>query len=112
MWIFSKRGFFSIVEDQYNNKNVKVRARLSEDMLELQSLYKKLTGKDANLIIDETADYRYRIIIPKSEWAEIAKILTTEIDYTNFKNHMHEKNNTKLDKALGQIWKTMYSLQK
>ena len=112
MWIFSKCGFFSVVEDQYNNKNVKIRARLSEDIKELEALYKSTIGKETKIIKDVTADYLYRIIIPKAEWAEIAKVLTNEIDYTNFKSRMHDKNNHKLDKALAEIWQTMYSLQK
>lgn len=35
---------------------------------------------------DVGTDYRYRIIIPKTVWKEVASMIAEELSYSNFKN--------------------------
>jgi hypothetical protein len=40
---------------------------------------------------DEHWDYRWRLAMRKKDWARIVYRLSIQIDYTNFKNAVHER---------------------
>ncbi len=110
MWIFTKYGFYSIVQDN-NDKNLfKVRARKKEDLEELQ---KKVDGISLFKIHkDERADYRFRIFITSEKLVEIMVMFSTSIDYSNFKDSIY-RNKAQKDKldSYHQIWEVMYEYQ-
>jgi hypothetical protein len=79
MWVFTKFGFFSIVQDRDLAEVVIVRARVRGD---LETLWPK-----AKALIEETpeADYRYRTRMHRE--IAIAGIVAAmrDIDYGSFK---------------------------
>lgn len=82
MWIMSKCGFFSVVEHRQDRDLVIVRARVRKHLERLSEHNPVVT-----LQIQETpdADYRFRSLVKKDDWAELAFWMAGDVDYPNFK---------------------------
>jgi hypothetical protein len=77
MWIFSREGFYSIVdkEDGYH-----VRARRKQDLVNVG-----LTATKSHL----GSDYPWRAILPsRAELLRLMEALGNSVDYPNFKGHI------------------------
>ena len=119
MWLFTKYGFFSVVcarqgtgaySMPIDTERVQVRARVRGHLLAL------IEGFGASADISETrdTDYRFRILMPKSEWAKMAAELVNEIDYDNFKGQVARQRNAVgagYEHALHEVWGVMNRLQ-
>lgn len=81
MWVFTRMGFFSVVENRNNNEEVMVRARCIDDITRLALRL----GTDP-IINTPHADYPYRLICTKTAWANLMYETAEDIDYDNFKN--------------------------
>jgi len=81
MWVFSRMGFFSVVENRNNTEEVMVRARCIDDITRLA-----LRLGNSAITQTPTADYPYRLTCPKTAWANIMYDTAEDIDYDNFKN--------------------------
>lgn len=130
MWLMTRYGFFSAVSarkqikprkgdkgarygKRLDKNRIMVRARVREHLEALRGRFHKLIG-GADILESEAADYRYRIIIKRAHWIEIATELATEIEYGNFKDECKKNvNQTGWDyiNALMRTWGTMYGLQ-
>lgn len=102
MWIASKNGFISIVKHLDLADALMVRARVKKDLL---SIF------DAGRIIETPeADYRFRVLVPKREMAEMLAEKILDIDYPNFKNEISgiKEQRDKLA-AYHEIWSVMWS---
>jgi hypothetical protein len=102
MWLATKFGFFSVVRTN-DGKLYKIRSRAKKDLLNLF---------DENQIIeDKLADYRYRVIADQSVYEQFMQQLQ-DIDYSNFKSHIHALPDQK-DKYhyYSRIWQVMYEYQ-
>ena len=89
MWLFTKHGFFSAVQN-YNHSNlIHVRARFEGDLERLCKTY----GVEPNVVETPKGDYPYRMDFPRKTWDEIVKAEAEAIDYTNFKNAVHDGTN-------------------
>ena len=122
MWIFTKYGFFSIAcankaeSREIDPSVVMVRARLKMHLQNLQERFKDTNI--AKLAIDSSAgtDYKYRIVMPKSEWVSALSEMATEQTWRNFKNEaslfqrVHNLSRRYVD-ALHEIWGVMHGLQ-
>lgn len=119
MWLFTTYGFFSVVCARQGNGDINqpvdpnmimVRARKK---IHLKNLIARFPQLSPFKILDkEDTDYRFRIFVPKSIWAEIAKELAEEIDYDNFKGKVKEKDmDIEYCRSLGSVWYTMYQIQ-
>jgi hypothetical protein len=97
MWIFTKLGFFSVVEDENDHNKVFVRARDRADLAAL---------KLDRIIITPEADYRFRVHITKNRWARKMHELAKHIDYPNFKAAVPQRS-----ELYSEVWLTMRSLQ-
>lgn len=112
MWLFSKIGFFSAVACQNKDKTpdfsrICVRARVRQHLENLVKLY------DHNYEILETPDrdYRYRIITTAKEWEGLVSVITSRIDYTNFKDSVATTGDISYETSLHNVWDVMYGLQ-
>jgi len=85
MWIFTKDGFFSVVQDRDDETVVLVRARRRAD---LENILKpeELPG------IQDTpgADYGFRIFMDRKRWTSYAAAAASRIDYSNFKGAIED----------------------
>lgn len=93
MWLVTTYGFFSVVAHRDEPDKVLIRARSRGDLENLCELGADSPG-DANsgefaadeIIELDDADYRYRLIVERSSWEQVASRLVAEIDYPNFKD--------------------------
>ena len=85
MWIFTKDGFFSVVQkpEQKGTKWVTVRSRNKKDLVAL------LHSIHVDAKIDHFAgtDYQVRMVISKSK---LKKYLSKTVEYINYDNFKHE----------------------
>jgi hypothetical protein len=108
MWIFTGKGFFSIVEHNARPDDLLVRARAEEDINQFLDMLRGCP-EDYQYEATPDADYGYRLVAPKREVAEIIGKLTADIDYTNFKASIHGDGIR--DVAYMQLWATMKGFQ-
>ena len=108
MWLFTRYGFYSVVQDKLDDQRVQVRARVRAD---LEALQRSAAGelRDVEIIMTPHADYRYRIVVPRAQWCTVAGRLSNDIDYVNFKNEVHGEADR--DDAYLAVWSAMNRLQ-
>lgn len=112
MWLFTNFGFFSVVQYKNAKDLLFVRARSRSDLERLISSYGALVGRtSADIVETPDADYCCRILVEKSKWAAVMSAATEDIDYTNFKNSVHEKQGHDRASVYMDVWSTMYSMQ-
>ena len=110
MWLFTKYGFFSIVQDRNDSRRVLVRARIRNDLERLLHLLDdKCDGEAPEVVEMPDADYAFRIFLDKAAWAKVAKVLANDIDYGNFKNAVHGEPDR--DQAYMEVWSSLSRLQ-
>lgn len=107
MWIFSKIGFFSVVEHKDDPDLVMVRARYKEDIDRLHHAIMDFSKVDLPVERTLNADYYFRMTIPKMTWARIMEAVAADIDYTNFKNAVHHMEPGVRAKAYMEVWDAM-----
>tara|TARA_R110002111_G_scaffold188971_3_gene254347 strand:- start:1327 stop:1701 length:375 start_codon:yes stop_codon:yes gene_type:complete len=121
MWLFTKYGFFSVVlakkvrngqvieEPEPNSVMIRARRRKHLDALILRF------SEFGNPEVLETrnTDYRYRAVVPRDAYAQVAKALATEVDYTNFKSECAKAmpDDQAYQEALHNIWGVHYQMQ-
>ena len=95
MWLFTQYGFFSVVcardltgkTKDIDPNTFMVRARSCQHLGSLQSRCADLRG--FKISDTKNPDYRYRLVVPKSVWEQVASELTAEINYGNFKSRAY-----------------------
>ena len=107
MWIYTTRGFFSIVRDSDQPQNVLVRARLKGDLENLRSAWPTLTPtRETN-----RRDYRFRASLDARELPLLLSKLASEVTYTNFKNAVASKQGDDRANLYHDVWHVMASAQ-
>ena len=122
MWTFTRYGFFSIAcankagTGDIDPNVVMVRARLKEHLLNLQERFKDANIAKLTIESSSHTDYRYRLVMPKTEWVAALSEMATEQTWRNFKNEAslfersHNLSRRYVD-ALHNIWSVMHRLQ-
>jgi len=67
-----------------------------------------------SVVVLANRDYRYRMIVPKSDWVPILAEMAQEQTWSNFKNEaadFAEAKGAKYVDALHDVWAVMYRLQ-
>lgn len=120
MWVLTPNaGFFSVIaydqaKGKVKRKNLPadpdnvlvVRCRAEEDMQALQRYLPSLTYAD-----DLNADYRYRALVSRTDWANFLIAQTAEIDYGNFKNAVADRQGAKRAGVYSRVWTVLCDLQ-
>ena len=105
MWIFTKHGFFSAVQNANNSNLIHVRARFKGDLERLCKTY----GVAPKVVQIPGTDYPYRMDFLRELWSEIVKKESEAVDYTNFKNAVHD--GTSRDAAYLNVWAALRRAQ-
>jgi hypothetical protein len=88
--------------------------RVREQLGDLQQRFPTLLG-ECEIQTTDSADYAYRLFVPKSKWTQVLAALAEETDYDNFKStvakHQGRSCSEYVD-ALHDVWEVMYELQK
>jgi hypothetical protein len=109
MWLFCKQGFFSVVRHSHRPGHLLVRARLRQDIDNLARLLAQETGQPCAPLVTPEADYRYRLEVPREDFARALVKLVEDLDYPNFKLAVH--GDPARDRAYGRVWSIMGELQ-
>ena len=100
MWVFTNHGFYSIVRIlDTNPEKYWVRSRRKEHLTTYFS--------EERIIYTHATDYQYRVTINKEELIDIFTNLPQEIDYTNFKDSIHDKE---LKDAAHYVWHDIFGV--
>jgi hypothetical protein len=102
MWLFTRAGFFSVVEKDKKGF-LTVRARVLEDLQVFIKTY--LSGKEK--IERRGSDYPYRIVVKKEVIAEAIKKIVLDVDYTNFKDMVLREQGLDREQVYMRIWSDM-----
>ncbi len=121
MWVFTRYGFFSIAcangkDGEIDENTVMIRARSREHLENLRERFSDTHIAAAQILSDKGTDYKFRVIIPKAEWALIISQLATEQTWSNFKNEASrfaraKHTSNRYINALHDIWRVMADFQ-
>jgi len=115
MWIFTKIGFVSAVEDGESPGRVLLRFRAREDADAFARTAAESLGQPPTVQKTPEADYLYRFGLDKSAWSAILAKLGEGIDYPNFKDATlaaSPANSTDARHgAYMAVWQTMWNFQ-
>lgn len=104
MWVFSKLGFFSVVQDRNDKYTVIVRARVAADLDNLRNEYLDDLGPT---IEGAGTDYRYRAYVSKDLFANALQNIAIDIDYGNFKDEVQRVQGPVRCNAYHKVWDVM-----
>ncbi len=83
MWVFTKDGFFSAVQDRDDQDKVVIRSRFEDDLFNLLG---KMGRFYYDILYTPEADYPVRIVASKDAWGEyLNNYAINDLDYPNFK---------------------------
>lgn len=109
MWVYTKDGFFSAVQDNQDRARMRVRARRRDD------LERAFPDSD---IIDQAEsggqfDYRWHLDVARGEWVDYLCETAMDIDYTSHAKEAMTQDGTdrEMYSALLEVWRVMYRLQ-
>jgi hypothetical protein len=103
--------WFSVVVDLEREDRMLIRARCRADIFNLFNAHQDLPSIERPAS-DESRDYRWRMSIGKADWVQLAARLAEGVDYSNFKNTVHEQpDQGSKGRAYLVIWRAMRDVQ-
>jgi hypothetical protein len=108
MWLVTNFGFFSVVQKK-DDDILTVRARARGD---LETLKERYIPKLGHILRGEGTDYQYRAKVSREDLTKAMKKIVLDIDYSNFKDSVAEKQGHKRARIYGDVWETLLGLQK
>lgn len=112
MWVFTNKGFVSVVQDHIDPDMLKIRARSREHLQAIKDAHHVLKGKAIKESSD--TDYRYRMFVSRLTWAQVMSHMVKDINYTNFKDEAstnYKVCGSGYVHCLHDVWKIMYDYQ-
>jgi hypothetical protein len=105
MWVINKSGFFSVVQHNKDAGVLMIRARVVDDLV-------RAFPDDIDKIVElETADYRYRISLPR---LDVEQWMLDELDDVTYTSHAKEemsKGKPGRYSAYMSVWSVLGDLQ-
>jgi len=101
MWLFTKQGFFSVVQNKCDSSKLHVRSQFNGDLERLLCRY----GIVANIDHTPSGDYQYRCDVDRDDFARIVSEEASAIDYEKFKPAVHD--GTIRDTAYAEVFLAM-----
>ena len=105
MWIFTETGFVSAVRNFSEKDKLVVRAR---DQKSLEGLADYV---GLEIISTPSNDYPYRVFVDDSVFAAWLSKQTMAVDYTNFKDRVHDSRGHDFAGALMSVWSAMHQVE-
>jgi hypothetical protein len=110
MWIFTLDGFFSAVEYTSDPTFLLVRCRAADDA---QRLADRLAedGQPIEVQRTPTADYGWRLLVPRETFGRYLLAATNGVDYSNFKAAVADRIGHARADVYGDVWRDLLALQ-
>jgi hypothetical protein len=100
-----------VVVDLGREDRMLIRARARADIFNLFDVNQDLLSLERPTS-DESRDYRWRMSISKGDWVQLAARLAKAVDYSNFKNAVHDQpDQLNKGRAYLAIWRVMHEVQ-
>lgn len=112
MWVFALTGFYSVVLNHDDPSSVMVRGRVEKDLERLQHIMSDLGLERGPISRSPDRDYPYRLVMPKSEWADAVYTLAKDIDYNNYKNQVRATDGHERAALYSRIWGIMLDAER
>jgi hypothetical protein len=90
MWLYTKYGFYSVVQHDRKEDHVVIRAREKRHLDDLVLCF-PLAFSGCKVVETPDADYSCRMVARKTDWAHAAALLARNVDYPNFKASIKNK---------------------
>jgi len=108
MWLLTTFGFFSVVLKP-GDEDLTVRSRVREDLNTLRKDYLPEMGETVE---GGGTDYRYRAMVDRESMAAAMGNIVRDLDYSNFKNAVSDRQGYERSRAYGNVWGDLYKLQR
>lgn len=105
MWIFGQTGFISAVRHYSEPNTIVVRAR------DRQSLEELAETTDAPIERSPVSDYPYRVHVAQADFTAWLLNCVDAVDYTNFKDRVHDTRGDAFVSVLMNVWETMHNVE-
>ena len=105
MWIFTETGFVSAVRHFSEKDKLVVRAR------DEKSLDGLANSVGLEIVSTPSNDYPYRVLVADSVFAKWLSKQTMAVDYTNFKDRVHDTRGHDFAGALMGVWSEMRQVE-
>jgi hypothetical protein len=105
MWIYSKIGFFSIVQGK-NPGEFLVRGRARQDLENLRAFLAE--PEKSPILTFAGTDYQYRIVVSSEDLAHLMQTFVGLVDYKNFKAQIRDKSRHDI---YSRVWSICYQLK-
>jgi hypothetical protein len=100
-----------VVVDLEREDRMLIRARARADIFNLFDANQDLPSLERPTS-DESRDYRWRMSISKADWVQLAARLAEAVDYSNFKNAVHDQpDQGNKGRPYLAIWRIMHEVQ-
>jgi hypothetical protein len=106
MWLFTTKGFYSVVEHRDDPDYLLIRCRVKSD---LENLLDHMPTME--MVETKNADYRYRAVVPRREWLATMLELGDELDYDNFKDAVKKRQGAERSSVYLRVWQVLLHLQ-
>ena len=105
MWLFTETGFISTVRHYREKGLLVVRSRDGESLASL--------AKFSGIEIQKTPvnDYPYRLHVEESVFGIWFSKQLQQLDYTNFKDRVHDVRGDEFADALMSVWSVMHEVE-
>lgn len=106
MWLMTSIGFFSVVRKS-GETDLTVRARVRGDLEALGEKYLSTLGP---IEVGAGSDYPYRARISSKDLADAVARMVEDIDYSNFKDAVAERQGRERAHVYGEVWGVLREL--
>lgn len=116
MWLFSKAGFFSVVQSSEPQPEIgvgtdvlSVRSRIEGDLERLRKMYVPELGPTVML---PGRDYPYRAYVHRDQLGAGLLRMVLDLDYGNFKSMVGHVFGYARAHLYGEVWSVMFGAEK
>jgi hypothetical protein len=119
VWVHTTDGFYSATKRPdrthgHRRLGLQVRARVRDDLVTLRAEMVKAGVAKRNvsdIIETPEGDYRYRVLTTPDAWGKYLAHATYGIDYSNFKDRIHDRLGHDRAHVLMEVWTALGRLQ-
>jgi hypothetical protein len=111
MWLFTTEGFYSVVQHRTDSNTLVVRCRKELDATTLRNRLTVDYGYVGEVQTTPTADYGWRLMVPRLMFRTYMASCVNDIDYDNFKDAVAERQGLDRADVYHDVWQMMLEYQ-
>ena len=112
MWIYSLKGFVSVVQHEDDSNRVVIRARLKADVEGFKEMFESMGLKTSEIAVTTKADYKYRFVADRADWISVMTKLMQDVKYTNFKDAVYKSDTRAMRDKRHDVYLDIWSVSR